>query len=127
MKPPRPTQRSGAGYAADGERESSDLVELRAIAASTRASATPPVVSAAELSGVVARRDSVVGVRVDGAATGVPPWFWGVVGCLGVLALGLGVFWYLDGGASAPSSPEARSVARALTPPAARMASGGPE
>jgi hypothetical protein len=104
MKQPRDPNgsRSAAGPAPDrasalaGDNDSSDLVELKAIAASTRAGHTPPVLSAAELSGVMARRDSVVGARVTGGADGLPPWIWGMAGCLSVMALGLGIFWYLN-------------------------------
>jgi hypothetical protein len=80
-----------------------------------RAEAAPrSALTASELSGVVGRRDSVVGARVDrgGPLAGVPPWFWGVVGCLGVMAVGLGVFWYLTGpmgSVTASTSPAAKA------------------
>lgn len=99
------------------EEEISDLVDLKAIAASTRANATAPVVSAAALSGVVARRDSVVGARVADGSSGIPPWFWGVIGCLGVMALGLGVFWYLDAAARRPSLAAIPARVPARPPP----------
>ncbi|HXI55370.1 MAG TPA: hypothetical protein VNO55_04895 [Polyangia bacterium] len=116
MKHPREPNgsRSGAGPASHKavdkavDNDSSDLVELKAIAASTRAGHTPPVLSAAELSGVMARRDSVVGARVTGGADGLPPWIWGMAGCLSVMALGLGIFWYLNApprSASAEADP----------------------
>jgi hypothetical protein len=70
----------------------SGLVDMRTLAATARAGATPPAVSdASELSGAVGRRDSVVGVRVvEPASGGVPGWVWGGFGCLLVLGVGLG-------------------------------------
>ena len=120
MRPPgRPPEGSS-------DRDSSDLVDLQAIAASTRASATPPKVSAAELSGVVPRRDSVVGARVTSAGTGMPPFFWGLIGCLGVLAVGLGLFWYVGvpgvGVGSAPPATPEISV-----PSVPQVVPGGPQ
>ncbi|HVR62524.1 MAG TPA: hypothetical protein VMU50_11520 [Polyangia bacterium] len=107
--------------------ESSDLVELQAIAASTRASATPAVVNPAELSGLIARRDSVVGARVTGAGPGMPPFVWGLIGCLGVLALGMGVFWYL-GLPSSPAPATAEAPPAGPHPPAApRPSAGAPQ
>ena len=110
------------------ESDISDLVDLKAIAASMRAEATPrSPITASELSGVVGRRDSVVGARVErgGPLTGVPPWFWGVVGCLGVMALGLGVFWYLTGPVG--SATASTSQAAKPPPPPAGAPAQGPE
>jgi hypothetical protein len=101
------------------------LVDLKAIAASTRASATAPVVSAAELSGVVPRRDSVVGARVTESG-GIPPWFYGVIGCLSVMALGLGIFWYLDAPTKHPRLAEA-AAERPFVPAAPQVTPAGPE
>lgn len=81
--------------------EASDLLDMKALAASARAGATPSprLLNPAELSGVVARRDSVVGMRVlDPAAArgGLPGWIWGAAGCLSVVAVGLAAFSVLN-------------------------------
>lgn len=74
---------------------------MKALAASSRAGVTPPPrrLNPAELSGVVARRDSVVGMRVlepGAGGGGLPGWFWAAAGCLSVIAVGLGAFSYLN-------------------------------
>lgn len=115
MKDPRNFQRPGAPAlrpTASPDGETSDLVDLQAIAESTRASVRTAVVNPAELSGVVPRRDSVVGARVAGAGTGIPPFVWGLIGCLGVLAAGLALLWYL-----APAGLLAPATATAAAPP----------
>src|SRR3954467_11872744 len=48
----------------NGRVESSGVFEVRALAASARPSAPAPRARASELSGIVGRRDSVVGMRV---------------------------------------------------------------
>ena len=130
MKEPRNLSRPGAPALRPerpSESEASDLVELQAIAASTRASAAPPVVNPAELSGLLARRDSVVGARVTGTGPGMPPFVWGLIGCLSVLALGLGLFGFLGlPGTPAPATAEAPPVAPRL-PAASRLPVGSPQ
>src|SRR5436309_15914724 len=67
--------------------ERSDLVDVKAMAAAARADSGRVVApNPSDISGVVARRDSVVGARVTPpppAPSGqLPGWFWGMVGCL---------------------------------------------
>jgi hypothetical protein len=56
----------------------------------------------------------------------VPPWFWGVVGCLGVMAVGLGGFWYLTGPVGSATVGTAQT-AKTAPPPVAVLPGLGPE
>jgi hypothetical protein len=74
--------------------EGSDLDDVKALAARARAETGGPVLrqNPAELSGVRARRDSVIGMRLTppprATSSELPNWFWGVLGCLSVLLVG---------------------------------------
>jgi hypothetical protein len=74
----------------------SDLDDVKALAAKARqeTGGPVPVPNASELSGMRARRDSVIGMRLTPPprATGgdLPNWIWGLLGCLSVLLVGFG-------------------------------------
>jgi hypothetical protein len=91
---------------------------MKALAAATaRSVATPtPRARASELSGMLGRRDSVVGARVEpspAVVSGVG-WNWAALGCLSVLIPGLVGVWYLN----------RASVASAAVRPAAIPSTG---
>jgi hypothetical protein len=97
-----------------GGGESSDLFDMRALAAaSARSAASTPSKrpQPPELSNMAGRRESVVGARVDETASGASriAWLWTVVGCVSVLGPGLAGVWYLghaaEGAAGAGGGP----------------------
>src|SRR5438876_4659149 len=97
-------RRSGnasGGPSGRAEADRSVLADVRALAARTRSvtgSAPMQAPSAVELSGVRARRDSVVGARVTpqpiATAAQLPNVFWGVLGCLSTLVVGFAGLWW---------------------------------
>ena len=93
--------------------ESSDLVDMKALAAATARPAPVPSLNARapELSGMVGRRGSVVGARIDDRAPIVAglSWIWVAAGCAAVLGPGLMGVWLL-GKASGSSSSRAALV-----------------
>jgi hypothetical protein len=87
--------------------ESSDLVDMKALAAATaRPTAAVPAVRGAELSGMVGRRDSVVGARIDDRApiSAGLSWMWLVAGCVAVLAPGSIGVWLVGRTSDASAS-----------------------
>ncbi len=100
--------------------ESSDLVAMKALAAATARPSPVPTLNdrAPELSGMIGRRDSVVGARIDDRAplsAGVS-WTWLAAGCAAVLLPGLIGVALL--GRSSSSAAADRAQAAAATRPA---------
>jgi hypothetical protein len=100
-------------------------VDVRALAARTRSvtgSAPIQAPSAAELSGVHARRDSVVGARMTPPPTTsnaqLPNLFWGVLGCLSTLVVGFAALWGLA------SSGRLPGMSGAVTPSLVALRAG---
>ena len=97
MSPRRNSNSPGRGD------ERSDLTDVKALAAKARSESSSRHVVApnpTELSGVRARRDSVVGMRLTpppraGTPSELPNWFWGAVGCLSVLLVGFACLFVL--------------------------------
>lgn len=112
--------RNGRDRSNDGD-ETSDVFDMKALAASARSAATPsPKARPLGLSGVVGRRDSVVGMRIHEPAPSAAglSWAWVVAGCLAVLAPGAaGAWWYLNHLAAPP--PGIATRLPAAPPPAA--------
>ena len=89
------SQRRSSSSSGKGD-ETSDLLDMKALAARARAqTGSHPGLpqNPAELSGVRPRRDSVIGARLTppprATSSQLPNWFWGVLGCLSVLLVGL--------------------------------------
>ena len=104
--------------------ESSDLVDMKALAAATTRPAPVPSLNdrAPELSGMIGRRDSVVGARIDDRAplTAGLSWMWLAAGCAAVLIPGLiGVSLLGRGSSEAAQLPRAVPAAVAEAPAAA--------
>ena len=97
--------------------DSSDLTDMKALAAAetSRPPTAPPLrPRAPELSGIVGRRDSVVGARIDDRASLLAglSWLWVSAGCAAVLVPGLIGVWLL-----ARSSTSTAAPSTALAPP----------
>src|SRR5581483_11089072 len=89
----------------NGRVESSGVFEVRALAASARPASPAPRARASELSGIVGRRDSVVGMRVLETPARAPnrvSMQWLALGFAVVMAPGLAGVWYLGHMGSAP-------------------------
>jgi pyruvate/2-oxoglutarate dehydrogenase complex dihydrolipoamide acyltransferase (E2) component len=102
--------------------ESTDALDTKELAASVR-SASPPAPRARPqgLSGMVGRRDSVVGLRIHETPPRAPglAWFWVAAGCLSVLVPGLGGIWYVSRPSTTPAIAihTPNSSAAAVAPP----------
>jgi hypothetical protein len=111
--------RGGSRPQSNQRDESSDVFEVKALAANARSAASPvPRARAADLSGMVGRRDSVVGMRVDESParrSGGVSWSWLGIGLATVLAPGLVGVWYL-GHAGEGAEPAIHLAARAAAP-----------
>ena len=100
-------------------RESSDLVDMKALAAATTRPAPVPSLNdrAPELSGMIGRRDSVVGARIDDRAplSAGLSWMWLAAGCAAVLIPGLiGVSFLGRGSSEAAQLPKTAPAAVAV-------------
>jgi hypothetical protein len=95
--------------------DSSDLTDMKALAAAetARPPSVPPLrPRAPELSGIVGRRGSVVGARIDDRASLLAglSWLWVSAGCAAVLVPGLIGVWLLVRSSPAPAAPSTAMV-----------------
>jgi hypothetical protein len=110
--------RQSQAHRTQSRSETSGAFEVKALAATARSAAAPAQrARPSELSGTFARRDSIVGMRVQEAAPragGGTSLSWIALGCAAVLLPGLGGVWYLSRASAAPAPVAAPTVAAAL-------------
>ena len=102
--------------------DSSDLTDMKALAAAetSRPPTVPPLrPRAPELSGIVGRRDSVVGARIDDRASLLAglSWLWVSAGCAAVLVPGLIGVWLLARSSTSAAAPGTAMIRPALAAP----------